>query len=101
MTLALTAKELELLVYLMSHPGQAFARAELLEQVWGFAVGDTATVTVHVRRLREKIESDPDFAFLHRRSPRLLPSGILRLYPAIHKNNAACRRRGAERGTVP
>ena len=58
-TLALTAKELELLVYLMSHPGQAFARAELLEHVWGFAVGDTATVTVHVRRLREKIETDP------------------------------------------
>jgi len=57
--LALTAKELELLVYLMSHPGQAFGRAELLQQVWGFAVGDTATVTVHVRRLREKIEEDP------------------------------------------
>jgi len=57
--LALTAKELELLVYLMSHPGQAFARGELLHQVWGFAVGDTATVTVHVRRLREKIEDDP------------------------------------------
>lgn len=58
-TLALTVKELELLVFLMSHPGQAFARAELLQQVWGFAVGDTATVTVHVRRLREKIEDDP------------------------------------------
>ncbi|MEO8696817.1 MAG: response regulator transcription factor [Acidimicrobiales bacterium] len=57
--LALTAKELELLVFLMSHPGHAFARAELLHQVWGFAVGDTATVTVHVRRLREKIEDDP------------------------------------------
>jgi DNA-binding response OmpR family regulator len=57
--LALTAKELELLAYFMSHPGQAFPRQELLKEVWGFSVGDTATVTVHVRRLRTKIEDDP------------------------------------------
>ena len=56
---ALTARELELLVFLMRHPGQAFRREELLEQVWGYRYGDTSTVTVHVRRLREKIEPDP------------------------------------------
>lgn len=57
--LSLTVKELELLAYLMSHPGQAFAREDLFREVWGFSVGDTATVTVHVRRLREKIEDNP------------------------------------------
>jgi DNA-binding response OmpR family regulator len=57
--LALTAREFDLLVYLASHPRQVFRREELLEHVWGFTYGDTATVTVHVRRLREKIEADP------------------------------------------
>ncbi|MEX2459334.1 MAG: response regulator transcription factor [Actinomycetota bacterium] len=56
---ALTAREFELLVHLMRHPHRAFRRQELLERVWGYAVGDTSTVTVHVRRLREKIEADP------------------------------------------
>jgi len=56
---ALTARELELLVFLMRHPGQAFRREEILEHVWGYRYGDTSTVTVHVRRLREKIEPDP------------------------------------------
>jgi DNA-binding response OmpR family regulator len=56
---ALTAKEFDLLQYLMEHPRRAFRREELLEQVWGFNYGDTSTVTVHVRRLREKIEADP------------------------------------------
>lgn len=56
---ALTARELELLVFLMRHPGQAFRREELLEHVWGYRYGDTSTVTVHVRRLREKVEPDP------------------------------------------
>jgi DNA-binding response OmpR family regulator len=55
----LTARELELLVFLMRHPRTAFRRDELLAQVWGYAVGDTSTVTVHVRRLREKVEPDP------------------------------------------
>jgi len=54
----LTAREFELLVFLMRHPGQAFRREELLEGVWGSAIGDTSTVTVHVRRIREKIEAD-------------------------------------------
>ena len=57
--LALTAKEFELLAFLMRHPRRAFRREELLEAVWGWTYGDTATVTVHVRRIREKIEDDP------------------------------------------
>jgi DNA-binding response OmpR family regulator len=56
---ALTAKEFDLLVHLMRNPRRAFRREELLEDVWGFSYGDTSTVTVHVRRLREKIEDDP------------------------------------------
>jgi DNA-binding response OmpR family regulator len=56
---ALTAKEFDLLTYLMEHPRRAFRREELLDRVWGFSYGDTSTVTVHIRRLREKIEVDP------------------------------------------
>jgi DNA-binding response OmpR family regulator len=56
---SLTAKEFDLLAYFMEHPRRAFRREELLERVWGFSYGDTSTVTVHVRRLREKIEADP------------------------------------------
>jgi len=56
---ALTAREFELLVFLMRHPRRAFRRDELLDHVWGYTYGDTSTVTVHVRRLREKIERDP------------------------------------------
>lgn len=55
----LTAKEYDLLVHLMSHPRRAFRREELLESVWGWTYGDAATVTVHVRRLRVKLEEDP------------------------------------------
>jgi DNA-binding response OmpR family regulator len=55
----LTAKEFDLLAHLMRHPRRAFRREELLEDVWGFSYGDTSTVTVHIRRLREKIEPDP------------------------------------------
>jgi DNA-binding response OmpR family regulator len=55
----LTAKEYDLLVHLMRHPRVAFDRSELLEQVWGWTYGDAATVTVHVRRLRTKVEQDP------------------------------------------
>ncbi|HEY3261935.1 MAG TPA: response regulator transcription factor, partial [Pseudonocardiaceae bacterium] len=57
--LALTGRELDLLVFLLRNPGQAFDRATLLERVWGWTFGDHSTVTVHVRRLREKIEDDP------------------------------------------
>ncbi len=56
---ALTAREFDVLVYFMRHPGRAFRREELLEWVWGFSYGDTSTVTVHVRRIRDKIEREP------------------------------------------
>jgi DNA-binding response OmpR family regulator len=57
--LTLTTREFDLLAYLMRHPGHAFSRSELLKLVWGWDFGDQSTVTVHVRRLREKIEQDP------------------------------------------
>ena len=57
--LALTAREFDLLVFLVSRKGHVCRREELLQQLWGVRHGDTATVTVHVRRLREKIETDP------------------------------------------
>ncbi|MEO9140461.1 MAG: response regulator transcription factor [Jatrophihabitans sp.] len=57
--LALTVRELDLLTFLLTHPGRAFKRAELMREVWGWTFGDQSTVTVHVRRLREKIEDDP------------------------------------------
>ena len=56
---ALTGREFDLLAFLLAHPGHAFTRAELLAQVWSWEYGDQSTVTVHVRRLREKIEPDP------------------------------------------
>jgi len=56
--LSLTSRELDLLAFLVAHPDQAFTRVELLRSVWGWEFGDQSTVTVHVRRLREKIEVD-------------------------------------------
>ncbi|HEY1530605.1 MAG TPA: response regulator transcription factor [Galbitalea sp.] len=55
--LALTGREFDLLEFFVKHPNQAFSRPELLAGVWGWTVGDLSTVTVHVRRLREKIEA--------------------------------------------
>lgn len=57
--LAMTAREFDLLAFLVSHPDQAFRRSELLRRVWDWDFGDDSTVTVHVRRLREKVEADP------------------------------------------
>ena len=57
--LNLTVREFDLLAFLVKHPRQAFSREELLSMVWGWTYGDLSTVTVHVRRLREKIETDP------------------------------------------
>jgi DNA-binding response OmpR family regulator len=54
-----TAREFDLLAHLVTHPGQAFSREELMSQVWGWSFGDSSTVTVHVRRVREKVEADP------------------------------------------
>jgi len=56
--ISLTVREFDLLVFLMLHRHQVFRREDLLEQVWGYTFGDPSTVTVHVRRLREKVESD-------------------------------------------
>ncbi|HEX4787019.1 MAG TPA: response regulator transcription factor [Actinospica sp.] len=57
--LSLTGREFDLLAFLVAHPSQVYTRAELMRQVWGWEFGDQSTVTVHVRRLREKIEPDP------------------------------------------
>jgi DNA-binding response OmpR family regulator len=57
--LALTAREFDLLKFLVANPATAYSREELLQQVWGWSFGDQSTVTVHVRRLREKVEHDP------------------------------------------
>ena len=57
---ALTAKEFDLLTFLASHPRRVFSREQLMDRLWGYSAAvDTGTVTVHVRRLREKIETDP------------------------------------------
>lgn len=56
----LTAKEFDLLWFLVSHPRHVFTRDQLMDRVWGYqSASDTGTVTVHMRRLREKIEDDP------------------------------------------
>jgi DNA-binding response OmpR family regulator len=58
--LRLTAKEFDLLFFLASHPRQVFSRDQLMDRVWGYAAAlDTGTVTVHMQRLRSKIEPDP------------------------------------------
>jgi DNA-binding response OmpR family regulator len=57
--LPLTGREFDLLAWFLAHPGQAFGREELMRAVWGWEFGDQSTVTVHVRRLREKVEADP------------------------------------------
>ncbi len=57
--LVLSHREFDLLVFLATHPDQAFTKKELLRRVWGWDFGDTSTVTVHVRRLRAKVEQVP------------------------------------------
>jgi two-component system, OmpR family, response regulator ResD len=57
--LPLTTREFDLLAFLLRHPGRVMGREELMHRVWGWEFGDLSTVTVHVRRLREKIEDDP------------------------------------------
>jgi DNA-binding response OmpR family regulator len=57
--LSLTLREFDLLAFFLAHPGQVFSRTDLLAQVWGWCFGDHSTVTVHVKRLRHKIEADP------------------------------------------
>ena len=57
--LTLTAREFDLLAFLVQHPRTAYTRQDLLREVWDWSFGDESTVTVHVRRLREKVEEDP------------------------------------------
>ena len=58
--ICLTAREFDLLHFLASNPGRVFTRDKLLESVWDFEFpGDDSTVTVHMRRLRAKLETDP------------------------------------------
>ncbi|MGW0699843.1 response regulator transcription factor [Streptomyces sp. NPDC002867] len=57
--LTLTLREFDLLAHFLTHPGRAHSREELMREVWGWDFGDLSTVTVHVRRLRAKIEDDP------------------------------------------
>jgi two-component system, OmpR family, response regulator ResD len=57
--LSLTVREFDLLAYLFAHPGVVYTREQLMREVWGWTFGDQSTVTVHVRRLREKVEADP------------------------------------------
>ncbi|HEY7137298.1 MAG TPA: response regulator transcription factor [Acidimicrobiia bacterium] len=56
---SLTAREFDLLCFLAQRPRRVHRREELLEHVWGYTYGDSSTVTVHIRRLREKLERDP------------------------------------------
>jgi DNA-binding response OmpR family regulator len=60
----LTAREFDLLAHLVTHPREAFRREDLLASVWGYTYGDAATVTVHIRRLREKVERVPSSPML-------------------------------------
>ena len=57
--LSLTVREFDLLSWLVAHPGDALRRDDLMRDVWGWDFGDPSTVTVHVSRLRDKIEHDP------------------------------------------
>jgi DNA-binding response OmpR family regulator len=57
--LVLTTREFDLLAWFVGHPGRVFTRTDLMRSVWGWEFGDESTVTVHVRRVREKVEVDP------------------------------------------
>ncbi|MGW5637246.1 response regulator transcription factor [Streptomyces sp. NPDC003832] len=57
--LALTVREFDLLSFFLRYPGRVFGREDLMREVWGWDFGDLSTVTVHVRRLRGKVEDDP------------------------------------------
>ncbi|MGI9049779.1 MAG: response regulator transcription factor [Rubrobacteraceae bacterium] len=58
--MTLTVREFDLLYHLASHPRRVFTRDQMMEVIWGYAFSvETSTVTVHIRRLREKIEADP------------------------------------------
>ena len=59
-TIEMPPKELELLYFLASHPNQVFTREQLLDQIWGYEyIGETRTVDVHIKRIREKLTENP------------------------------------------
>ena len=63
-TVQLTAKEMDLLWHLASHPGRVFSREQLLESIWGYEYfGDTRTVDTHIKRIRQKLEVQDDSAW--------------------------------------
>ena len=65
-TVEMPPKELELLYFLASSPNQVFTREQLLDQIWGYEyIGDTRTVDVHIKRLREKNKRSPELAFIN------------------------------------
>lgn len=72
--LALTLREFDLLAYFLRHAGQVCDRERLMREVWGWDFGDLSTVTVHVRRLRAKIERDPADPRLIRAWPSSKPT---------------------------
>ncbi|MNF01981.1 Transcriptional regulatory protein SrrA [compost metagenome] len=58
--ISLSGKEYELLFHLVKHRNQVFSKSQLLDAIWGYAeYGDESTITVYIRRLREKLETDP------------------------------------------
>lgn len=59
--ITLTTREYELALFFLQHPDQTFSRDDIMREVWGWSFGDASTVTVHVRRLREKIEPEPRY----------------------------------------
>ncbi|MFJ7781078.1 response regulator transcription factor [Streptomyces yangpuensis] len=87
--LALTLREFDLLVYFLRHPGQVCDRERLMREVWGWEYGDLSTVTVHVRRLRSKIEHDPA-------DPQLIRT----VWGAGYRFEAGARPPGSGQGTV-
>ena len=82
--MTLTSREYELLLYLVQQPDRVVSREEILREVWQWGFGDPATVTVHVRRLREKIEPDP-------RHPRYLQTEWGRGYRLTVEQQGALR----------
>ena len=65
-------KELELLYFLAASPNQVFTREQLLDHIWGYEyIGDTRTVDVHIKRLREKIKDNPALVHCHRMGNRI------------------------------
>jgi DNA-binding response OmpR family regulator len=58
-TVNLSPREMDLLIFLTAHPGEAFSQEQLYKEIWGNNFGDLSTVTVHIQRLRRKLETDP------------------------------------------